>query len=98
MLNEDEYRLVHSKRGAEAPTENRAELVERFFGPMLREYERITSLHETNPNAVHHHRLSLYAPPCSICGKPLRTPKARFCAACGKWVGAPVESGQVSEC
>ena len=41
------------------------------------EYERITGFHEGNPNAIWHHRIALYGPPCSHCGKPLRTPKAR---------------------
>ena len=52
------------------------------FGPLLREYERITGFRETNPNAIHHHVVSMYGPPCTACGKPLRTPRARFCAAC----------------
>lgn len=58
-------------------------LRERRFGPMLNAYERITGYRETNPNAVFHHRISLYGGPCPACGKPLRTPKARYCAACG---------------
>src|SRR5579884_138403 len=78
MLDEDEYRQVMSVRGS-----GTGNLHERQFGPVLREYERITGFHETNPNAVYHHLLSLYGPPCSNCGKPLRTPRARFCAACG---------------
>ncbi|QDE65770.1 MULTISPECIES: hypothetical protein [Myxococcus] len=51
--------------------------------PALREYERLTGFRETNINAVLHHRLILFGPPCTTCGKPLRTPQARYCAACG---------------
>ena len=50
---------------------------------LLDEYNRITGFSETNPNAVWHHRIALYGPACHSCGKPLRTPIARFCAACG---------------
>jgi hypothetical protein len=50
---------------------------------LLEEYERLTGFHETNPNAVWHHRVSLYGPACSACGKPLRTPRAAKCMACG---------------
>jgi hypothetical protein len=49
----------------------------------LDEYERLTSYREKNPNAVWHHRLALYGPPCRVCSKPLRTPKASRCVACG---------------
>lgn len=45
-------------------------------------YERITGYRETNPSTILHHRISLYGPPCHACGKPLRTPMARHCAAC----------------
>jgi hypothetical protein len=83
MLDEDEFRLVTSKRGSKGG-QNMAEIKERMFGPVLREYERVTGFRETNPNAVYHHRLSLYGSPCSNCGKPLRTQRARYCAACGE--------------
>jgi hypothetical protein len=45
------------------------------FEPVLAEYERITGLKETNPNAIYHHRLSLYGPICQFCGcmKPVST-------------------------
>ena len=46
-------------------------------------YERLTGFRETNPNALWHHRVSIYGPPCHNCGKPLRTPQAKLCAACG---------------
>ena len=45
-------------------------------------YESITGFRETNVNAIYHHRLSLYGPPCGKCSKPLRTPEARYCAMC----------------
>ena len=59
--------------------------------PYMREWGRkaldtffeITGLRETNKAAIGHHRVSLYGPPCRACGKPLRTPKAKLCAACG---------------
>ena len=49
----------------------------------LRLYRELTGFHETNPDAIWHHRLSLYGPPCKVCGKPLRTSQAKLCAACG---------------
>lgn len=48
----------------------------------LAEYESMTGFSETEPNALWHHRTSLYGPPCRACGKPLRTPRARLCGAC----------------
>ncbi|HYR10320.1 MAG TPA: hypothetical protein VEQ60_21275 [Longimicrobium sp.] len=48
-------------------------------------YTLFTGVPEENPNAVWHHVASLYGPPCPHCGKPLRTPAARWCAACGEW-------------
>ena len=50
-------------------------------------YGRITGLKGVHPNVVAHHRASNCGPPCRSCGKPLRTPRAAFCAACGADVG-----------
>lgn len=46
-------------------------------------YAKMTGFSETNPDALFHHRLSIYGPPCGTCHKPLRTPEASICAACG---------------
>ena len=46
-------------------------------------YLDMTGFRETNVNAIWHHRTSDYGPPCVACGKPLRTPQASFCPACG---------------
>jgi len=49
----------------------------------LERYHQITGFRETNIGALWHHRLSRFGPPCRACGKPLRTPRAKLCAACG---------------
>jgi hypothetical protein len=58
-------------------------IVVRRLQPMLEMYRLLTGFVETNPNAVWHHMADQYGPPCPRCHKPLRTPEARFCAACG---------------
>lgn len=49
----------------------------------LEAYFKITGFKEKNPDALWHHRLIFFGPPCAACGKPLRTPKAKHCAECG---------------
>jgi len=75
MLDEQEYLRVTSSRAKGVSL--RDSLV-----PVMAEYERVTGYKETNPNAIYHHRLSLYGSPCKKCGKPLRTPKAKLCSSC----------------
>lgn len=59
-------------------------------------YHHITGFRETNANALWHHRLSLLGAPCATCGKPLRTPRAKLCAACGAVAGAGVDASKAS--
>ena len=57
--------------------------IDELFARVTAEYERLTGYAGMHHNAAMHHRLALYGPPCRQCGKPLRTPRATFCAACG---------------
>lgn len=89
MLDEEEYAQVDI-RFKEA-FKLKGSLEERFQG-VTDYYNELTGWDETNPNAIMHHRIALYGPPCEACGKPYRTPKASFCAACGhKRPGYPKE-------
>ena len=87
MLDDEEYSRVTSFR----PTVERGQSLQQRFAGMLAEYERITGFRETNPNAVFHHRLSDYGPPCRFCGKPLRTPHARLCGNCMRPIAGDVQ-------
>lgn len=78
MLDDEEFKRVLSQFHTDGST------TQEMFGDFLLEYERITGAHETNPNAIFHHKVSMYGPPCAYCGKPLRTPQAKVCAACMK--------------
>jgi hypothetical protein len=64
---------------------------ERLYGPLSREYERITGVPMQYGREYLHHRLALYGPPCAKCGKPLRSRRAKLCGACMAPV-APDES------
>ncbi|MDB0521792.1 hypothetical protein [Ralstonia solanacearum] len=91
MLTEEEWSFVNPEGFIEEMKRYRAatgcsltEALQRGLGQrVLTAYESITGFKETNPNALLHHRLSLYGPLCGVCGKPLRTPNAKHCAACG---------------
>ena len=93
MLDEQEFERVteHFRQGKSELVKTPPSLIPGWQHPvmtaatkrMLDEYNQITGFGETNPDAIWHHRASLYGPPCHLCGKPLRTPEARFCAACG---------------
>lgn len=69
------YREEHRVSLKEAKTET--------YWEALALYREITGFPETNPQALWHHRIELYGPPCHVCAKPLRTPVAKRCVECG---------------
>lgn len=81
MLDDDEFREAHRlyREGMYTPSRN----MEERFKKLIDYYFEVTGFRENNPNAIIHHGIKLYGPPCENCGKPYRTDKASFCAACG---------------
>jgi hypothetical protein len=98
MLDEDEHgeiaRLYREAMSATKEFRQRwgipleSASIEQRFQPVRAHYERLTGMKECHENAILHHRLSLYGPPCKQCGKPLRSPAAKLCGSCM----APVDS------
>ena len=94
MLDEEEFAIVSNlySQGMGATKEFREKHniilgdspIEDLFRPVRDAYRKMTGMDESNHNAIMHHRISLYGPPCKNCGKPLRTARASFCAACGQ--------------
>ncbi len=92
MLEEDEFAQVASlySEAMKATKEFRQRwsiplqraFVEQRFAPVRLRYEQLTGMQDCRENAIMHHRVSLYGPPCKACGKPLRTPKAKLCGSC----------------
>jgi hypothetical protein len=103
MLDEHEWEEIvpHLTRGLEQIKLHRAargvsltEAKDVVYGNgALERYFQLTGFRETNVNALWHHRLSLFGLPCSVCGKPIRTPRATMCAECGARTSES-ESGQ----
>ena len=98
MLDEAEFAVVSDlySQGMKATKEFRQKhnlplgecSIGERFRPVREAYERMTGMAELHENAIMHHRISIYGVPCESCSKPLRTPRASFCAACGKQRGS----------
>src|SRR5579859_3901675 len=92
MLDEDEYAIIHRviqecfarARQWHGMTLDEGRLpLDELFEPVRAGYARMTGMANCHHNAIMHHRIAIYGPACAHCGKPLRTPRASFCAACG---------------
>lgn len=79
----DAYRSSHEPHEGKDDAPSSSAVIEPRFASFLKMYQQLTGYAEKNPNAVFHHRLSLYGPPCATCTKPLRSPHAKLCAVCG---------------
>jgi hypothetical protein len=93
MLEESEYaalRLQHG-RALEAVKGFRERTGAPLDHPRIRElwkpvhtlFAQFTGVDDLGIDEMMHHRLAAYGPACHECGKPLRTPEAQMCAACG---------------
>jgi hypothetical protein len=83
MLDEEEFAIAAELYGEGIRSlKNFSDIASRFK-PLLDYYNSVTGENETEPNAIMHHSIEQYGPPCEKCGKPYRTPQASFCAACG---------------
>jgi len=80
MLDENEFKIADELYSKAFRLKGSRE--ERFK-ELLDYYNNLTGEVESEPNAIMHHRIAQYGPPCENCTKPYRTPKASFCAACG---------------
>jgi hypothetical protein len=95
MLDDEEFaiidrlfaqavRAIKESYHLNSPATNR-EFISDQYRPMLEAYRRLTGQeYSGRPEVLMHHRISKYGLPCTKCGKPLRTPKAKLCAACGE--------------
>jgi hypothetical protein len=93
LLNEDEWELLspiaehigEAMRSYRARTGGTIIEAQAFVAQrILEQFNRISGFNETNYLAVLHHRRALFGPQCSSCGFLLRTPKAKYCANCGR--------------
>ena len=94
MIDEREFEAWHSvferclfsakshrnAQGATLPESG----IDSFFAEARAFYSETSGAPETHQNEIWHHRLSMFGPPCTGCGKPLRTPQAKLCAECGQ--------------
>lgn len=83
MLDEEEYATADKLYGEAIINISFSGTRLARFQDLLSYYHQVTGWEETEPNAIMHHRIAHYGPPCENCGKPYRTPRAAFCAAYG---------------
>jgi hypothetical protein len=58
-------------------------LMDRRKKKAIRKFHQMTGLMLDQAHYIWPLRASMYGPPCPSCSKPFRTPRAKWCAACG---------------
>jgi hypothetical protein len=81
LLRSSALEIMRDRREHDVPLSEAKDAV--YGRAAFERYFEITGVRETELKALWHHRLNRLGPPCRVCGKPLRTPRAKFCAACG---------------
>jgi hypothetical protein len=81
-ISPEERATALNRSSAQALFDSWYSLGERRFRRMLEEHERRTGMFIGDPQAILHHRISLYGGACPHCGKTLRRPESRVCEAC----------------
>lgn len=74
--------LLKAKNARRVEESSLASINRKAFQPLLKWHKHYTGT-DCSIEEVRHHRASLYGPACIVCGKPLRTPRAKRCAECG---------------
>lgn len=78
--------LIRDRKDNKVPLSDA--LTKKHYQAVSSWYEQRTGIAGCHYKMILHHRISKYGPPCHKCGKPLRTPKAKLCAACGERVNS----------
>jgi peptide methionine sulfoxide reductase MsrB len=103
MLSEQEYDYIHAlwyqcvqaKSKLNRRDRDSEEKVRGVFRPFNEAYFSLTGEPGIYPCFTLYHRRADFGPLCSQCGKPLRTPRAKFCAGCGQVSGIQPITGAV---
>ena len=90
-LNDNEYQQAHAllralkdaHRETDSGTISRDEL-ERRLAALHEVQVQLSDGENVSLSELLRHRPEYFGPPCSHCGKNLRTPRARMCVACGQ--------------
>ncbi len=80
ILSQDKEFIVSKRKETNLTL---GDVLNQFETPACKKFYKMTGYKISDPNAIWHHRNSLLGNDCKNCGKPLRTPQAEFCAACG---------------